>query len=140
MFGGLRGYIEDYLAHPATLFHKVECRGDVFEWEGLVYLWTQPVLGVEVEHRAELLGGAHRRSEDIEVFERYADRHRLRRRARRSPEDDDPASRPGERDERVEGLPADMVEREVDAPGHALELPGPVFRVVVDAPFRTEAL
>jgi hypothetical protein len=24
MFGGLRGYIEDYLAHPATFLHKVE--------------------------------------------------------------------------------------------------------------------
>ena len=24
MFGGLRGYLEDYLAHPATFLHKVE--------------------------------------------------------------------------------------------------------------------
>src|SRR5918993_2241760 len=81
MSGGLRGYIEDYLAHPATFLHNVEGRGGLLEREDLVYLGTQAVLGVEVERRAELLGGAHRRPEDIEVLERYANRHSLRRRA-----------------------------------------------------------
>src|SRR5215211_321110 len=140
MFGGLRGYLEHDLAHPATCFHEVEGRGGFLEREGLVYLRTQSVLGVEVEHRAELLGGAHRRPEHVDLLERYTNGHRLRRRACRSPEDDDPASRLGQRDEGVEGLAADVVEREVDASGHALELPGPVLRVVVDTPFHTELL
>src|ERR687891_288953 len=63
MFGGLPRYLEHYLAHPATFLHKVEGRRGVFERKSLVYLRTQAVLGVEVEHRAELLCGAHRRPE-----------------------------------------------------------------------------
>src|SRR5918994_3759902 len=140
MFGGLRRYLEHYLAHPATFFHKVEGRRGVFERKSFVDLGTQSVLGVEVEHRAELLRGAHRRSENVEVLEGDADRHRLRRRAGRRAEHDDAASRFGERDQGVEGVSADVVDREVHAPCHALELPGPVLRVVVDASLGTELL
>src|SRR5215210_8542966 len=96
------------------------------------------MLGVEVEHRAELLRRAHRRPEDIELFERYANGHRLWRRTGRRSYDDDPAARFGERDERAEVLAADVVGREVDTPRHALELLAPVLRVVVDTPLRTE--
>src|SRR5918994_4878299 len=116
MLGGLRRYLEDYLAHPATFLQKVEGRRGLFEWEGLVHLRAQAVIGVEVEHRAELLGGAHRRPQHVEVLERYADGHRLRRRTGRRPDCDDPSSRFGERDEGVEILSPDMVGREVDAP------------------------
>src|SRR5215211_7823101 len=62
---GLCGYIQDYLAYSAAFFHKMEGRGDIFEREGLVYLWMQAVLGIEVEHRAKLFGGAHRSPEHV---------------------------------------------------------------------------
>src|SRR5215213_219289 len=130
----------NYLAHPTAFFHEVKGGGGVLEREGLIYLRTQAVLGVEVEHRAELLRGAHRSSKHVEVLERDSDRHHLWRRAGGRTEDDDPASRFGERDEGVEVLATDVVGREVYAPRHALELFGPVLRVVIDAAFGAEAL
>src|SRR5215213_2558682 len=138
MFCGLRGNVENYLAHPAALLHEVEGRCGLFEREGIIYHRAQAVIGVEVEHRAELFRGAHRRPQHVEMLERYADRHCLRRRTGRRPDRDDPASRLGERDEGVEVLAADMVGRGVYASGHALELFAPVLRVVVDATLRAE--
>src|SRR5215213_8454269 len=96
------------------------------------------MIDVEVEHRAELLGCAHRRPQHVEVLERYADGHGLRRRTGRRPDYDDPSSRFGERDEGVEVLSPYMVGREVDAPRHALELFAPVLRVVIDASLSAE--
>src|SRR5829696_3068780 len=96
MFGGLRRYLEHYLAHPATFLHEVEGGSCIFEGERLVDFGTQAVFGVEVEHRAELFWGTHRRSQHVEVLEPYTDRHRLRRRAGRRADDHDPAPRPGE--------------------------------------------
>src|SRR5215211_5043534 len=107
MFGGLRRYVEDYLAHPPAFLHEVEGRGGLFEREGLVDHRAQAVLGEEVEHRAE---------------------------------HDYPYARLRERDEGVEILAADVVDREVHAPGHALELPAPVLGVVVYTPLRAELL
>src|SRR3712207_2281631 len=115
-------------------------RRSVFELKGLVDDRLEAVLRVEIEHRPELLVGAHRGAEHVEVLEGYADSRHLRCRARRRPEDDDAATGPGERDEGVEALAADVVHREIHAAGNALELLAPALGVVVDAALRPELL
>src|SRR5215210_2633624 len=137
-----RGYLEDYLADAGALFHVVHGRRGLLQWEGLVYDRVKVVLLVEREHRAEVVGVAHRGAEDVQMTgpEEDPGQRYLRPRSGGSPVDHDPPAGLGDRDTRLDGFAADVVDREVHTAGHAPKLPGPVLRAVGDSPFGAELL
>src|SRR5829696_5486532 len=136
--GGLDGDVEDYLPYAGALFHVLHRGRRLLERKDLLDGGAQAMLRVEVEHGPELLVGAHRGAEDGEVLEEDPWHHYRHLRPGGRPEGHDTAAGLGERDHRVEGVAADVIHREVRAADHALQLPAPVFGVVVDAALRAE--